>query len=247
MKLKHLVFGALLAAGAVTWSNQARAVPVIDAQVLEAVEQGDMNEWIKFWLYELPMGTQELRNSYREADNSDTEVQYSKWEHEESTGPRPEVDAIALTPESYIPLNWQQTLQLMQDSGGGSGLGGLAEQIRKSASKLDQPYFAKVDPDLKADLDREMRAAAAGIAMNATVFDASEARQEKLNQLADAIGNAEDPKAIQDLTARIGIENGMLLNELIRLQSMNAMVENQHRVNAQQTTQQSFSLTDAKY
>lgn len=244
MNLKHLVFGALMAAGAMLWPSQARAVPVIDAEVLEALEQMETSEGFRFWYFEFPTDVQELNNSYTEVDNSTQELALSQEEKEATTGPRG-MSALARTPESYIPLNWQETLALMEEPG--SGLGGLAEQIRQRASKLDEAYFANVDPALKADLDREMRGAAAGIAMNATVYDASEMRQEKLNELADRIEEAEDPKAIWDLQARIGVENGMLLNELIRLQSVNAMVENQHRLNAQQTTQQGFSLTDAKY
>lgn len=244
MNLKHLVFGALLAVGAMAWPAKALAVPVIDAQVLEAIEQGDTNDWIKFWLYELPMDIQELNNSYQEVQNSDDELALSREDKLATTGPR-QMSALARTPESYIPLNWEETLALMEEPG--SGLGGLAEQIRKRASKLDEAYFANVDPGLKSDLDREMRGAAAGIAMNATVYDASETRQEKLNELADRIDEAEDPKAIWDLQARIGVENGMLLNELIRLQAVNAMIENQRRVNTQQTTQQGFRLTDTKY
>lgn len=238
-------------AAAIAAGPAAAQLVVTDPDVLAAIEEGDQAEAANFTFYELPNMIQELNNSYQEVANSDQEVKLStqelalsQEEKQATTGPRG-MAALARTPESYIPLNWQETLALMQESGG--ALGGLAEQIRRSASKLDQPYFTGVDPKLKAELDREMRGAAAGIAMNATVYDASEARQERLDELADAIEEAEDAKAIWDLQARVSIENGMLLNELIRLQSMNAMVANQHRIDAQQTTQQSFSLTDVKY
>lgn len=259
MNLKLLVFCALLAVGAVVWPTRVLAqFPVTDTAVLEAQESDSLQEWVRFGM-EYPLEVNEninsnmetwvytpheLANSDQEVANSTQELQLSLEEKEATTGPRG-MSTLARTAESYIPLNWEQTLALMQESGG--GLGGLAEQIRKSASKLDESYFADVDPALKAELDREMQGAAAGVAMNATVYDASKTRQERLDEMADAIEEAEDAKAIWDLQARVSIENGMLLNELIRLQSMNAMVANQRRINAQQTTQESFSLTSAKY
>jgi hypothetical protein len=54
-------------------------------------------------------------------------------------------------------------------------------------------------------------------------------------------------KSIGELQARIEIENGMLLNELIKLQSMNSLIDNNRRVQQQQETQDGYKLTAAKY
>ena len=61
------------------------------------------------------------------------------------------------------------------------------------------------------------------------------------------INSTTDMKSIGELQARIEIENGMLLNELIKLQSMNALIDNSRRVQQQHETEDGYKLTAAKY
>lgn len=48
-------------------------------------------------------------------------------------------------------------------------------------------------------------------------------RLENINELIAAIGNAEDPKAIQDLQARIASEQATIQNEQTKLQMLSQL------------------------
>ena len=153
----------------------------------------------------------------------------------------------AIDTENYtanIPTNWHQTLAAMQNGG---QVGALANQIRNEASELDQPQFAGVNAEVTQALASHMDDAATAQALNAQAYDDAGARFARLNQLMGQINSTTDMKSVGELQARIEIENGMLLNELIKLQSMNALIDNNRRVQTQHETQDDYKLTAAKY
>lgn len=242
--MKHqLIAVAAIVLAAVFPTRNADAFPVIDTDVLSAIEEDGLDEWGRF-LLEFPLEVDENVNSNLEVNYyAPQELALEQEEKAATTGPR-QMSVLARTPESYIPLEWRDTLKQLQ---GPSGELEPYQEIYAEANALQQDYLAKVGGAVKQQLDRQMVDAAAGAALNATVYQDSGARLEKLNELADSIEEAEDPKAIWDLTARIGVENAMLTNELIRLQAMNAMVDNRRRTGQQQAAEQSYSLTAAEY
>lgn len=153
----------------------------------------------------------------------------------------------AIDTEDYsanIPTNWHQTLAAMQNGG---QVGALAHQIRDEASELNQPQFATVNAQVTQALASHMDDAATAQALNAQAYDDAGARFRRLNQLMDQINGTTDMKSVGELQARIEIENGMLLNELIKLQAMNALINNKRRVQKQHETQDDYKLTAAKY
>ena len=153
----------------------------------------------------------------------------------------------AIDTENYnanIPTNWHETLAAMQNGG---QVGALANQIKNEASELNQPQFAQVDATVVQALTTHLNDDATAQALNAQTYDDSGARFQRLTELMNQINSTTDMKSIGELQARIEIENGMLLNELIKLQSMNALIDNNRRVQQQQETQDGYKLTAAKY
>lgn len=223
MKMKTLVLAVALAATTVTGTVQA-GMPVIDVSNLaQAIAQ--------------------YTQMVKQLTELQAQLKQAKQQYEALTGSRG-MGQLARTAENYVPKNWQETLSMME---GGGQIGQLTDQIRASASKLDSEYFENVDAAIKEGLDASMKNAAQGQALNATVYDASQDRQQRLIDLANEVDSAADLKAIADLQARIQIENAMLMNELIRLQSMNAMVDNQRRVGSQKALQQSREVINTTY
>lgn len=143
-----------------------------------------------------------------------------------------------------IPTNWQQTLQAMQHGG---QVGQLANQISQEASELQQPYFKNVGSMVTTALSTNMKQSATGQALNAQMYDESGARFQSIQQLMQQINNTTDLKGIAEIQARLEAENAQLLNELIRLQSMNAMIGQQQKIQAQQQQQQQYQLYHASY
>lgn len=220
MKIKAVALGAMLAIGssAILAPTHASGIPVIDVANLQQTIAQYMNM------------IQQLRTLH-------SQLQQAKQQYEAITGSRG-MGGLARTADNYIPSDWRGTLAQMQ----GGQIGQIAEQIKSSASHLSNPYYVSVDGQVKETLDGRMTDAANAQARNAHVFDQTKARQQRLNDLANRIDGAADAKAIADLQARIAAENGMLMNELVRLQAMNAMVENQRRVTAQRNAQVSGSM-----
>jgi type IV secretion system protein VirB5 len=172
------------------------------------------------------------------------QLQQAKQQYASLTGSR---GLGAIDPENYtanIPTNWHQTLAAMQNGG---QVGALANQIKSEASELNQPQFAQVDATVTQALTTHLNDAATAQALNAQTYDDSGARFQRLNQLMSQINSTTDMKSIGELQARIEIENGMLLNELIKLQSMNALIDNSRRVQQQHETEDGYKLTAAKY
>jgi type IV secretion system protein VirB5 len=172
------------------------------------------------------------------------QLEQAKQQYASLTGSR---GLGAIDAENYtanIPTNWHQTLAAMQNGG---QVGALANQIKSEASELNQPQFAQVDATVTQALTTHLNDAATAQALNAQTYDDSGARFQRLNQLMGQINSTTDMKSIGELQARIEIENGMLLNELIKLQSMNALIDNSRRVQQQHETEDGYKLTAAKY
>lgn len=231
MKIKALALAVALGVagiGSMTIPAPAYAggIPVIDvAAIAEAVRR--------------------YQQMVQQLEQLKAQLDQAKQQYAALTGARG-MGQLARTAESYVPGNWQETLALMNGNGSGE-LANMANQIRESASLLNQEFYADVDSGVRNGLQAAMQSAAAGQAMNAKVYDSSDQRLARLNALADQVDSAHDLKAISDLQARIAVENAMLMNELIRLQSMNAMYENQRRVQSQQSAQALRSVRNTAY
>lgn len=231
MKMKALALSVALGVTAIggavsTAPVHASGIPVLDvANLMNAIQQ----------YTQMVQQLQQLQ----------AQLQQAKEQYEALTGSRG-MGNLARTADSYIPTNWKETLALMEGDVGGE-LGNLADQIRQSASKLDQDFYSGADSDVKEGLEAALQKAAAGQAMNAKIYDSSQERLNRLNSLANQVDSAADLKAVSDLQARIAIENGMLMNELIRLQSMNAMYENQRRVQHQASAQEVRAVISTDY
>lgn len=152
----------------------------------------------------------------------------------------------SLLPQDYrgsIPTNWQQTLAMMPTGATGT----IANTVRAQSNQLGQPYFDGVSPAVTTTLGNDMNTAVNGQALNSQAYDATADRFTQIEQLRDQINSTTDLKGIAELQARIGIETANLLNELIRVQTMNGMLLHQQQVQTQNERQQAYQLTAAKY
>lgn len=223
MKLKALVLGIAIATASVTGTVSATGIPVVDVANLQQT-------------------IMQYANMVQQLTELQSQLKQAEQQYKSITGGRG-MGNLSRT-DSYIPKNWKETLASMD---GGGDVGNIANGIRDGASLLNKDYFVDMDGTVKEGLDRSMKDAATGQALNAKVYDSSQDRVARLNDLANQVDSASDLKAVADLQARISIENGMLMNELIKLQSMNAMVENQRRVTAQKSAQGMHEIMSAEY
>ena len=172
------------------------------------------------------------------------QLEQAKQQYESLTGSR---GLGGILPEDYtstVPRNWQETLAAMEDGG---SIGSLARSIADHASQLDDEHFTEVLDDVKVSLRASLENDASAQALNAQAYDNSGDRFQRLRSLMGEINSAQDMKAISDLQARLQVENGMLMNELIKLQSMNAMIAKRDSIEENQAIQSGFRLRAGGY
>ena len=229
MKMKALALAVSLSVATVSIVSavpvHASGIPVIDAA-------------------NLANAIQQYTQMVEQLTQLKAQLEQAKQQYESLTGSR---GLGAILPEDYtsaIPRNWQETLAAME---GGGSIGSLAQSIADRASQLDDEHFIDVLDDIKASLRTSLENDASAQALNAQAYDNSGDRFQRLRSLMGEINSAQDMKAISDLQARLQVENGMLMNELIKLQSMNAMIAKRDSIEENQAIQSGFRLRAGGY
>jgi type IV secretion system protein VirB5 len=125
----------------------------------------------------------------------------------------------------YLPTTWEQTMHMMGAQGlGSAGIG--TQNVYNSLTTTFQPLpgseFLPSDPagPIAQALDRRNNTTYAAMAASESAYNNISSRIETYENMLEELNNTTDLKASVDLQARIAAENGMILNEIIRLQAM---------------------------
>lgn len=166
-------------------------------------------------------------------NNMKAQLQQQITEYKALTGSR-NFGAILNNPElrSALPSDWQQVYDNIQ-KGGYKGLDGTAQAIADAAKLTEKCQYLKNGESKKACEAQAVQAAQT----KSHIGKALEAAQKRLNQiegLMTQINRTQDPKAIAELQARIGIEQAMIQNESTRLQMYKMMSEANEKMLAEQ-------------
>jgi len=230
MKIKALTLSIALGVTAMggvvsTAPVQASGIPVLDvANLMNAIQQ--------------------YTQMVEQLTQLQAQLQQAKQQYESLTGSR---GLGGIMPENYtgaVPRNWQETLAAIE---GGGSVGSLATSIAEQASQLDDEHFNGVLDEVTASLRSNLEHDASAQALNAQIYDNSGDRFERLQGLMGEINSAQDMKAIADLQARLQVETGMLTNELIKLQAMNAMIAKRDSIQESAAIQSGFRLRAGGY
>jgi len=178
----------------------------------------------------------QLQKMQQQIETARNQLNQAKQQYQAITGSRGMSLLTTDTNRLYIPKSWKETL-----NGGNSEIGKLADQIRKTAGYLEDRNLEGLNQYYKDALRKRGDQAANDMAASATVFEESGERFERLQRLMDTIESASDDKAIQDLQARIQVEQVMLQNELVRAQAMNATIQQQQQVERERQRQRASS------
>lgn len=135
------------------------------------------------------------------------------------TGNRGMEQLLAGTVRNYLPADWAQLdAAIRQGVGAYQALAADVQAAIEGNAVLTAPQLASLSPAVRAQLDAARRSAAMLQVTTRQALSATSNRFAAIQQLIDAIPRAQDPKAILDLQARIGAEQGMLANEQTKLQ-----------------------------
>lgn len=125
----------------------------------------------------------------------------------------------------YLPTTWQETMHMMNAQGlGSAGIGtqSLYNSLTQTFKPLPGSEFLPNDPSGPAAqaLDRRSSTTYAAMAASEQAYNNISARIDAYEHMLEELNSTTDLKASVDLQSRIAAENGMILNELIRLQAM---------------------------
>lgn len=134
------------------------------------------------------------------------------------------------TVRNYLPPDWAELeAAVASASWQYQRLAAELQALMRENAVLTPEQLAFMTPIDRRELERERSSIAMYQATSRAALSASSERFSTLQQLIDAIPTAADQKAILDLQARIAAEQGMLINEQIKLHVLSQAAEAEER------------------
>lgn len=211
---------ALAAAIAVALSSpapaQAQGIPTIDvASIIQQIQQ--------------------VEHMVTQIKHLENQLNQARQQYEALTGGRGMENLLRDQNYNSIPTSWQETLAMME---GGSEISALARSIKENASRIDTATLDRLAPVVRELHEQQANSVASEQAAAGTVYDSASERFGRLEALMDAIPQATDLKAINDLQARIQAEQVMLQNEQIKMQALAQIASSQRGLEDQQVREE---------
>ena len=140
---------------------------------------------------------------------------------------------------NYLPPSYGELMSTLNGSSARyAGLSNHVQSIMKANSILSATQMDALSPELRQVVEQGRQSAAMLSGMTQNAYQNTSQRFSALQQLINRIGTAQDPKAIQDLQARIQAEQNMLTNEQTKLQSLYQIAKAEGAAQQQRTREQ---------
>ena len=145
----------------------------------------------------------------------------ARQEYQSITGPRGMQNLLSGTNRNYLPTTWAQLQGTLNGASGTYGALSMSIQtLMAGNSVLSAANLAAMSPVERNAIQARRQSAALRQAVSQQALSTTSNRFASLQQLINAIPAATDQKAILELQARIGAEQGMLQNEHTKLQML---------------------------
>ncbi len=203
----RLLLASLLAVPPI--AARAGGIPVIDVTAI-----ANLMQQITYWQQQLAGMTDQL-NQLQQTYGA-------------MTGTRGMQSLLPLTDRqrNYLPPDAAELLAAA--SGTSASYAGLSTRIQSAVTAnalLSRTQLDAMTPEMRQLVEAGRQSAAIASALSQTAYQNTSQRFGALRQLITTIGAAGDPKAIQDLQARIATEQAMLTNEQTKLQTLYQMAQ----------------------
>src|SRR5882724_5398518 len=143
----------------------------------------------------------------------------ARQEYASITGPRGMQNLLNGTNRNYLPTTWAQLQGTLNGASGTYGaLSMNIQTLIAGNSVLSATNLSAMSPAERNAIQAQRHSAALRQAVSQQALATTSNRFASLQQLINAIPAATDQKAILELQARIGAEQGMLENEHTKLQ-----------------------------
>ncbi len=143
---------------------------------------------------------------------------------------------------NYLPPSWEELeAAVISETAQYQRLANEFQRLVQQNAILSPEVLALLSPRDRLEVERVRLSIAMHQATARSALSASSERFEALQQLIDAIPAATDQKAVLDLQARIAAEQGMLVNEQIKLFVMAQAAQADERARAQRLKEEELS------
>ena len=202
---------------------RAQGIPVIDvASLIQLIQQ------LQYWVQQIQL----MKNQVSQLQQSYTAI----------TGPRGMQNLLAGNQRNYLPPDWNQMLAVLDNTTPAySGLSAQAQSVMNANAVLSSRDVRALSPSQQQILAQGRKAAALLQVMSRAAYQSTSQRFAALQQLINAIGTAQDAKAIQDLQGRIAAEQAMLQNEQTKLQVLYQSAQADQLAQRQRVREESLS------
>jgi type IV secretion system protein VirB5 len=202
---------------------RAQGIPVIDvASLIQLIQQ------LQYWIQQIQL----MKNQVSQLQQSYTAI----------TGPRGMQNLLAGNQRNYLPPDWNQMLAVLDNTVPAYGeLSAQAQTVMNANAVLPSRDIRALSPSQQQILAQGRKAAALLQVMSRAAYQNTSQRFAALQQLINAIGAAQDAKAIQDLQGRIAAEQAMLQNEQTKLQVLYQSAQADQLAQQQRVREQSLS------
>jgi type IV secretion system protein VirB5 len=185
---------------------------------------------------------QQVKLIEQQLQTAQNELSQAQLAYQSMTGSRGMQNLLSGTNRNYLPSDWTQVLGAL--NGSVSTYSALSASIQTAIGAnavLTPSAVTALSPAEKTLLQSQRQNAALLQGLSQQALATTSGRFTSMQQLISAIGTARDPKAILDLQARIGAEQGMLANDQTKLQVLYQSVQAQQWALQQRTREQALS------
>jgi hypothetical protein len=158
-----------------------------------------------------------MEQELRTAQNDLSQAQQA---YQSMTGTRGMQNLLSGTTRNYLPANWTQVLSAMSGTGSYSALNSGIQSSIAANSVLSPAAMQNMSPAERTLIQTQRQNTALLQNVSQQALSTTSSRFASMQTLISTIGTATDPKAIQDLQARIGAEQAMLQNDQSKLQAL---------------------------
>ncbi len=163
----------------------------------------------------------EVQTLQQQLQTARDHLSQAQAEYQSITGSRGMEQLLSGIARNYLPPDWDALASAAQGSGG--SYPALTAAIRAATSAnaiLTAQDLASLSPTGNQHIQAARQTLAMLQAVSHQGLATTSNRFASLQQLIDALSRASDQKAVLDLQARIAAEQGMLMNEQIKLQML---------------------------
>jgi type IV secretion system protein VirB5 len=175
----------------------------------------------------------EVQTLEQQVATARNQLSQAQAEYQSITGARGMQQLLAGTTRNYLPANWASLQSVLQGGGGYPALAAAVQGSLRSTGVLTPAQLSSLAPTAATQLQTQRSTVALLAGLSQDALANASGRFAALQQLIDAIGQADDQKSILELQARIAAEQGMLQNEHTKLQVLYATAQAQRWADTQ--------------